>query len=150
MLINCPECGKQISDQAVSCIHCGYQFKNSNQNQNMYNINGCNYDFTTIITNIHSNDKTPASIIRDISDVCNIPIYEAKEIYFKILNQNELSKNIYCEQKQQPNTPKCPTCGSTNIEKISLTRKAFGGAMFGLFSSDLRNTMHCKNCGYKW
>ncbi len=22
-LIDCPECGKQISDKAVSCIHCG-------------------------------------------------------------------------------------------------------------------------------
>lgn len=48
------------------------------------------------------------------------------------------------------NKPKCPTCNSTNIEKISLTKKAFGGAMFGLFSSDVRNSMHCKNCGAKW
>ncbi|MEO2799991.1 zinc ribbon domain-containing protein, partial [Flavonifractor plautii] len=23
-LISCPECGKQISDQAPACIHCGY------------------------------------------------------------------------------------------------------------------------------
>lgn len=23
-LMNCPECGKEISDQAVSCPHCGY------------------------------------------------------------------------------------------------------------------------------
>lgn len=51
---------------------------------------------------------------------------------------------------EQANTPKCPTCGSTNVEKISLTKKAFGGAMFGLFSSDIRNTMHCKHCGCKW
>lgn len=26
-LINCPECGKQISDKAEKCIHCGYQMK---------------------------------------------------------------------------------------------------------------------------
>lgn len=51
---------------------------------------------------------------------------------------------------EQSNVPKCPTCGSTNIEKISLTKKAFGGAIFGLFSSDIRNTMHCKHCGCKW
>lgn len=25
-LVNCPKCGKQISDKAVSCPHCGYQF----------------------------------------------------------------------------------------------------------------------------
>ena len=46
--------------------------------------------------------------------------------------------------------PMCPTCGSYNVEKISLTKKAVGGAMFGLFSSNVRKTMHCKNCGYKW
>lgn len=48
------------------------------------------------------------------------------------------------------NMPKCPTCGSLNVEKISTGKKIFGGAMFGLFSSDVRNTMHCKNCGAKW
>lgn len=26
-LFNCPECGKEISDQAVSCPHCGYPLK---------------------------------------------------------------------------------------------------------------------------
>ena len=48
------------------------------------------------------------------------------------------------------NVPKCPTCGSTNIEKISVTKKVTGGFLFGLFSSDVRNTMHCKKCGHKW
>lgn len=47
-------------------------------------------------------------------------------------------------------TSKCPTCGSPNIEKISLGKKAFGGAMFGIFSSDVRKTMRCNNCGYKF
>lgn len=23
-LINCPECGKEISDKSKQCIHCGY------------------------------------------------------------------------------------------------------------------------------
>ena len=49
-----------------------------------------------------------------------------------------------------PNIPKCPTCGSTNIEKISTSKKVGGAMLFGLFSSDVRNTMHCKNCGAKW
>lgn len=46
--------------------------------------------------------------------------------------------------------PRCPTCGSTNISKISLTSKAVGGAMFGIFSSNIRNTYKCNDCGYKW
>lgn len=47
-------------------------------------------------------------------------------------------------------TPKCPTCGSTNIQKISLVSKALGGYMWGIFSSNIRNTFKCNNCGYKW
>jgi len=46
--------------------------------------------------------------------------------------------------------PRCPTCGSTNIQKISLTSKAIGGYMWGIFSSNVRNTFKCNNCGYKW
>lgn len=29
-LINCPECGKEISDTAKNCIHCGYVLKEEN------------------------------------------------------------------------------------------------------------------------
>lgn len=28
-LINCPECGKEISDTSTNCIHCGYHLSNS-------------------------------------------------------------------------------------------------------------------------
>ena len=32
-LINCPECGKQISEQATSCPHCGFPLKRSNKKE---------------------------------------------------------------------------------------------------------------------
>lgn len=51
---------------------------------------------------------------------------------------------------QQQNIPHCPVCNSTNIEKISLGKKAKGSFLFGFFSSDVRNQMHCKDCGYKF
>lgn len=28
-LINCPDCGKEISSEARSCVHCGYQKQQS-------------------------------------------------------------------------------------------------------------------------
>jgi len=46
--------------------------------------------------------------------------------------------------------PKCPTCGSPNVQKITFGKKAVGGAMFGLFSSTTGKTYECKSCGYKW
>ena len=60
----------------------------------------------------------------------------------KMLNEND--------NPRQQNTPKCPTCGSTNVEKISTTKKAFGFVAVGVFSSNFGKTMECKNCGYKW
>lgn len=32
-LIKCPECGKEISDKASACIHCGYPIANNHQQQ---------------------------------------------------------------------------------------------------------------------
>lgn len=52
--------------------------------------------------------------------------------------------------RENQNIPKCPTCGSTNIEKISSFDKAAGAVMFGLFSKTARSQFKCKNCGYKW
>lgn len=72
--------------------------------------------------------------------------YQLKMSQFKAnLKQQESSKKV-----EEDDRPKCPTCGSTNIEKISLGKKAVGGALFGIFSSNVRKSMHCKSCGYKW
>lgn len=54
------------------------------------------------------------------------------------------------EKKTEKYSPKCPTCGSTNIEKISTTSKVVGATMFGLLSKTARSQFKCKNCGYKW
>ena len=67
----------------------------------------------------------------------------------RCIQQRRVEFDKYIEEKYG-NKCKCPTCGSTNVEKISLTSKAVGGAFFGLFSSNVRNTFRCNDCGYKW
>lgn len=54
------------------------------------------------------------------------------------------------KQQQEGNTPKCPTCGSTNLKKISTTSKVTSVAMFGLLSQKVKKTYHCNSCGYEW
>ena len=54
------------------------------------------------------------------------------------------------EAPQPTNLPTCPICGSTNIQKISGTKRWLSTGLFGLASSDVGKTMKCKNCGYKW
>lgn len=88
-------------------------------------------DFIQAMTKLHDEDPIE---------------YQLKMSQFKAnLKQQESSKKV-----EEDNKPKCPTCGSTNIEKISLGKKAVGGALFGIFSSNVRKSMHCKSCGYKW
>lgn len=48
------------------------------------------------------------------------------------------------------NVPKCPTCGSTNIQKISASAKLGGAMMFGIFSKTAKSQWKCRNCGSKW
>ena len=48
------------------------------------------------------------------------------------------------------NLPKCPTCGSLNVKKISAVSKVAGASIFGLFSKTARSQFCCRNCGYKW
>lgn len=54
------------------------------------------------------------------------------------------------QAKEWLNKPKCPTCGSTRVKKISTTSKVAGAAMFGLLSKTARSQFKCEQCGYKW
>lgn len=46
--------------------------------------------------------------------------------------------------------PKCPTCSSTNLKKITTTSKVMNTAMFGIFGTKRHKIFHCNNCGYEW
>lgn len=74
---------------------------------------------------------------------CNRPLenYSDEECYERQKQQREIN-NL--------NKPKCPTCGSTNIKRISDVRKAAHALTFGLFSATARSQFECLNCHYKW
>lgn len=95
------------------------------------------------------------------------PYTIAKNLTFDELNRyiNELSDlnaefEIYCESNPQQQKPEqkhkhtihCPNCGSTNVKKISTTKRLFSAELFGLASSSIGKQFQCmeKNCGYKW
>lgn len=64
--------------------------------------------------------------------------------------EKERQNSLSTLKASQSNIPKCPTCGSTNIKKISGTKRWITTGMFGLGSSNLGKTMQCGSCGYKW
>lgn len=79
------------------------------------------------------------------------PMYETKPSSVTV---NKLSVPIQHKQDitQQQNIPTCPTCGSTNIRRISTAEKATGVILFGIFSNKRKYQFECQNpkCKYRW
>lgn len=75
---------------------------------------------------------------------------EKHQLAFKEYSKEEIQAILNKNRKENPNIPKCPTCGSTNIKKISSVSKAAHGLAFGLFSKTARSQFECLNCHYKW
>lgn len=152
-LIKCSECGKEVSDRATTCPHCGCPMIAENHCV----INGLDVDCSFIFNNEYDQEikelimmeKTNLDlqiiekIVYEWSTQGKIPpVFNGKVSTWEEDNKRILSK--------QSNTPKCPTCGSTNIQKISGTKRWLSAGLFGLASSDVGKSMVCKSCGYKW
>ena len=65
------------------------------------------------------------------------------------------AKNIARMQKEKDKVnciPKCPICGSTNVEKITIGTRAVKTAAFGVIGAvdDAGKTWKCGNCGSKF
>lgn len=132
---------------------CDDYFKNGYIDCFLDEVNECRYGHPIIMTKMPSTDFHILKKISDSTDFYDAMIklhdddiieYELKMSQFR--SQVEQINDI----KQQSNIPHCPTCDSTNIEKISLTKKAAGAFGFGLFSKTAKSQFHCKDCGYKW
>lgn len=79
---------------------------------------------------------------------------EQAEFHYK-QSREQLEKNfvqIKKEQDKQNCIPKCPICGSTNVNKISMTTRAVKTAAFGVYGAvdDAGKTYKCENCGSKF
>lgn len=79
-------------------------------------------------------------------------IYASDELKQQWENEIKEKEQAEINAKMQAsiNVPKCPTCGSTSVKKISTMSKVAGATMFGLFSKTARSQFKCENCGYKW
>lgn len=66
--------------------------------------------------------------------------------------RNRITDQWYAKQNAQKFStgPKCPTCGSTNIRKISTGERMVSVGMLGLFSKKINKSFKCNACGYTW
>lgn len=92
-------------------------------------------------------DKFKENIIKS-SPNFDQECWNRREAFKEIQKHNdELLEN---DKVKHANVPKCPTCQSINLKKITITSKAMNTALFGLFGTKRHKTFHCNSCGYEW
>ena len=150
-LLKCPECNNNVSDKAEACPHCGYPIQQICKKYTV--INGVKFDVTDITKKI-----LDAKTIEDLEPIqkyirSNFNISPIKFIK-PVRELQDAPKAINCDilsnKNIHQNTPKCPTCQSTNIKKISATSKAKNAVLFGLIGNKRNKQFHCNSCGYEW
>lgn len=147
-LINCPECGKEISDKSETCIHCGYPLSE----KNMCYINGTKYDVSFVFEYKYNERTIPMVNLMELTGCTRDAATKAINEMFKT---GEIPRTLTLEKKKprqqsqtsKPSEPKltCPKCGSTNIQS---TNKGFSLLTGFVGSGSPRNV--CQKCGFKW
>lgn len=155
-LIKCPECGKEISDKATVCIHCGYPIKeetykiNIEQNTKKVFVYMCmSSDSRCLSMPFKEFDKYQGSTC--LCPDCEEPMdYYCTNIVDK--NTDEVIENyedieLKSNHQSQPksNTLHCPKCGSTAITTGSRGINWFWGTI-----GSGKTVNRCGKCGYTW
>lgn len=120
--IICPECGEKIPDTSRKCKNCGWDG----------------------VASYLLNEPRRKNNIRRQQEI-NERDRRERERELQMTQQSISNAN-----PEPVCVPKCPTCGSTNVQKISGAKRWLTTGLFGLASGDLGKSMRCKNCGYKW
>ena len=142
-LFQCPECGHQVSDKAVACPNCGCPVSCSPEEHYTFEYNGITKDISAVVNYLRAGQKRHA--VGDIFEHFNATPTEAAEIF----NGIKSKYNIVIPEPVKP-VPKCPTCGSEKIHKLSAGARGVSLGLFGLASKTARSQFVCDNCGYKW
>lgn len=132
-LIQCPECNREVSDKAEVCIHCGYPIKEY-INKDKYEIamkQECP-DCNAVDWEMHKSSG------RIFCNKCHKNIILDKEVY------DEFMKQARIKRQQEANKPKCPRCGSTEVQ---IVRKNWS-IWSGFRTNDTERV--CVKCKKKW
>lgn len=115
-------------------------------------------EYKAIFNTSHNTDFIQAMMDLKEKDIIE---FELKMSQFKKNMQDSNSQSSYSAPSRNAqssakvwsapqNVPKCPTCGSTNIHKISVASKAGSVALWGIFSRKVHKQWHCNNCKSEW
>lgn len=144
-LIQCPECGKEISDKSQQCIHCGCPIEQKNT---ICNINGKDYNLSFILESYKGDTDSSTKIAGIFFKMVNCNLIDAMNTVDQIIATGEIPKYLTLksrESSEDANKVHCPICNSTSIQTVNRGYSFFTGF---IGSGSPRNV--CQKCGYKW
>lgn len=153
-LIICSECGKEISDKASACIHCGCpieKIKKPNTSKKYVYI--CESELC-LSNPFKEFDEYKGNVV--ICHDCGgqLEYYETMVVDndTDLVIEKYEEKSYKSEQSaKNQNIPHCPICNSPDLSKISSVKKATKIGLFGIFGAgDVGKTWKCNNCGSRF
>ena len=172
-LINCPECGKEISNKSKQCIHCGFPIELNDEkvcSNYICKIDGEEFDlseFLDYILNLYDDvgyvsDQEFNKLVDALYESCPKPgRVVIHNLIAKIINTKQIPEehgsfaymaNLKYEResahaKNEKIDPqiRCPKCSSTQI-----TTGSRGYSMVWGFVGSGKTVNRCAQCGYKW
>ncbi len=108
MLIKCSECGKEISDKASACIHCGCPISK----QENTTAQKSQLDFAPIITLYKSGNKLQA--VKDLTERTGMSLKEAKDYLDNACREHTTTQTSPRQTTSHESTPtkRCSKCGA--------------------------------------
>lgn len=178
MLIKCPECGKEVSDKAAQCIHCGYplsEFISANSKKEtedekfICNIFGTEADLTDL-NNLVKQKKYHTFLDALLLLDKDHPLKKNKDAIPYILDyldrHDSLPTSISTEDVEGKAIPinlferprrykriEQNATGKVSCPKCGSTSIATGQKGFSIvtgFIGSNKTMNRCANCGYKW
>lgn len=158
-LIKCPECGRDVSNRAKACIHCGFPFNENipqyENNTDICIINGVRYDLSDLKDYVLNKQRRQEVSIYNKSQelikmIPGFSILAAGNLMLEIEKTRKVPHTFDAEQyaikfKEDDGLIHCPRCDSTNV----VTGQRGYSMMWGFFGSN-RTMNRCAKCGHKW
>lgn len=146
----CPNCRQNFSEEFDECVCCGETLV---LQQNMEEIE----DLPTDKAIYSMTDQEILDTYKSYKEfLLQQGTITTDEDFVQGIRQNTHDKRMSqmeletVQTKNEKNIPKCPTCQSTNIQKINGLERGVSVAAWGLFSKKINKSFKCKNCGYTW
>ena len=147
-LITCSECGKEISDQAASCVHCGCPVEAPNEfpEDKIREIGGIMVNIDELIRE-HGRDNV--AMAKHLKTITGVRLSEAKRITDIAFRNRDIKPLGFFERSQLESVAITPIDmqNDSKLQKLEMKSKKLEIKQQKQTIKDQKKTARCPKCG---